>query len=567
MHSSDLLRVLIVEDSPADAELLLYELRRGGYEPACLVVDTPEAFNDALDRHEWDLVIADYMMPYFNGLAALELLNDRGIDLPFIIVSGVISDETAIEAMRAGAHDYIIKGNLTRLVPAIQRELREVVVRRERREAGEALRRSYAELETRVEERTADLEKANQALASEAAERRRLLEQLRDTNSELVAAGLIARTQAEEAERRAAESEATISAIAEAIAITDPDGRIIRTNDAGERMMGFTAEESRLTLAERRMLVRATKPDGQPFELDELPIRRALRYGEVNCGVIMVVHHARTGKATLVSNSSAPIKTADGRILGAVSVFSDITAIHRLQEQRADIIRSVSHDLRNPLQIILSYGQILQRTFTKAGYSSTYKQASEAIVTSAKRMNLMIQDLVDSVRIEAGELRLEVQPVELGPFLARMLERNKGVMKTERIRVEIAPDLPAVSADPNRLDRILTNLLSNALKYSAPETDVLVGAEEATGEVMVSVTDSGEGIAPDDVSRIFDRYVRTLGAQKAEGIGLGLYITRTLVEAHGGKLWVESELGKGSIFHFNLPLCCKLERAQGASEQ
>jgi two-component system sensor histidine kinase UhpB len=136
------LRVLIVEDSEDDALLLERELRRGGYEPVSQRVQTAEAMSAELKRQEWDIVISDYIMPKFNGLDAFKLLKDAGLDLPFIIISGKIGEETAVEAMKAGVHDYIMKDKLARLIPAVQRELKEAAVRRERRLVKEALQES-----------------------------------------------------------------------------------------------------------------------------------------------------------------------------------------------------------------------------------------------------------------------------------------------------------------------------------------------------------------------------------------------------------------------------------------
>jgi PAS domain S-box-containing protein len=135
------LRVLIIEDSEDDAILLERELRRGGYEPRSKRVETAAAMSAELKRGEYDVVISDYVMPRFSGLRALKVLKKSGLDLPFIVISGKIGEETAVEAMKAGAHDYIMKENLARLVPAIQRELNEVAVRRERRLAEEALQK------------------------------------------------------------------------------------------------------------------------------------------------------------------------------------------------------------------------------------------------------------------------------------------------------------------------------------------------------------------------------------------------------------------------------------------
>ena len=131
------LKVLLVEDSEDDAALLTRELKKGGVQPIIQRVETAEAMKKALEKQEWDVVIADYVLPCFSGLDAVNVLKKTGKDLPFIIVSGKIGEDTAVETMKAGAHDYIMKGNLARLLPAIEREMEEAKVRQKRREAEE----------------------------------------------------------------------------------------------------------------------------------------------------------------------------------------------------------------------------------------------------------------------------------------------------------------------------------------------------------------------------------------------------------------------------------------------
>ncbi|TAK06411.1 MAG: PAS domain S-box protein, partial [Candidatus Manganitrophaceae bacterium] len=145
------LQVLIVEDSIEDSELLIAELRRGGYEPTYERVETAEAMNAALDRQIWEIAFADYSMPDFNGMEALRLLREKGLDIPFIFVSGTIGEDTAVEAMKNGANDYIMKGNLKRLRPAVDRELREAAVRRERKWAEAALRQNEDYFQSLIE--------------------------------------------------------------------------------------------------------------------------------------------------------------------------------------------------------------------------------------------------------------------------------------------------------------------------------------------------------------------------------------------------------------------------------
>jgi signal transduction histidine kinase len=156
---------LVVEDSEDDTRLMVRELERGGYNPVFERVETAEAMTAALAKQTWDVVLADYNMPHFSAPEALTLLQKRGLDLPFIIVSGSIGEDTAVAAMKAGAHDYLMKDNLKRLVPAIKRELLDARVRRERKQAEEELQKAYKEVEKRVGERTAELAQSNAELA------------------------------------------------------------------------------------------------------------------------------------------------------------------------------------------------------------------------------------------------------------------------------------------------------------------------------------------------------------------------------------------------------------------
>jgi PAS domain S-box-containing protein len=179
------LRVLIVEDSEDDTLLVVRELKRGGYIPVFERVESEEDMLSALDKEERDLIIADYAMPCFSGTAALNLYKAKDLDIPFILVSGTVGDDVGVQAMIDGAHDYICKSNLSRLVPAINRELREAEIRKARKAADRALRRARDELEKRVQERTAELALANAALKAEIEERKRVEKALRISKREL----------------------------------------------------------------------------------------------------------------------------------------------------------------------------------------------------------------------------------------------------------------------------------------------------------------------------------------------------------------------------------------------
>ena len=364
-----------------------------------------------------------------------------------------------------------------------------------------------------------------------------------------------------EAERRAAELEGTISAVVDGLLIYGPGGEIVRMNRAAEELLSYTPEERALPFAERMALLRFESPEGRPYRPEDLPMARALR-GETVQGAILAGYRPRDRRKVWITLSAAPIRGADGEILGAVATFVDITAIRELQEQREDLIRAVSHDLRNPLAAIQGQAELLLRALEKAGLTGRERQSAEAILKSVQRMNTMIQDLVDSARLEARPLELRRQTMDLVRFVAEVKERLTTTMETGRIRVLPAEGLPPVSADPDRLERVLANLFSNALKYSTPGTEVTVTFRREGNEVVTAVTDRGPGIAPEDMPRLFQRYFRAPG-RAPEGLGLGLYISRLLVEAHGGRIWAESQVGVGSTFSFSVPVAREEKPSEG----
>jgi signal transduction histidine kinase len=345
--------------------------------------------------------------------------------------------------------------------------------------------------------------------------------------------------------RRAAEMDAVFTAMANPVIVYEPGGSIVRANPSAVSALGFDPTGTDLSAKASGLCMRDLA--GRVLPPEDLPAVRALRGETVLAFPCRFSRGDGADRAVLIS--SAPV-LVDDRIEGAVATWQDVTGLRRLQEQQDDLVRTVSHDLRTPLTVAQGHAQILQRLL--ASEHAVAHRSLEAILTSAKRMNRMIQDLVDSARLEAGRLRLEPLPIHLETFIPAFLERAKGSMQVQRIRVDIPPDLPAVQVDPGALERMLENLLTNALKYSAPESEVVLkvrGGEQVT----VCVEDQGVGISPEEVPQLFKRYYRGTNTSKREGVGLGLHITRMLAEAHGGKISVKSEPGKGSSFSFTLP--------------
>jgi signal transduction histidine kinase len=227
--------------------------------------------------------------------------------------------------------------------------------------------------------------------------------------------------------------------------------------------------------------------------------------------------------------------------------LSQIRSDLRKREELLDVI---SHDLRSPLGALTWQAQILAKRCASDGFVAP---RADAILRCASRMSTMIEDLLDSARKESQQLRPSLQPVRLGPYLSELLDRFGSLLEPGRIRRAFEPAAaPVARADPARLDRIVLNLLQNALKYSPPESPVELTLQGGPDEVTLRVVDHGPGIPAADLPRIFDRFYR--GARtKAGGLGIGLYSVRLLVEAHRGTVHAEPTPGGGTTFVVVLP--------------
>lgn len=343
------------------------------------------------------------------------------------------------------------------------------------------------------------------------------------------------------------ETSQTLQALIEAsplpIIVNDTDGRIMMWNNAAERVFGWGATE---VMGQPNPVVPEDKREEFRF------IQNQLLQGNTFAD-LETYRQKKNGTLIDVNLSTAVLRDSTGKISGTVGIVSDITERKRAEQLREEYISLISHDLRAPLTIIQGQAQFLQRTLARAGSTGVEHRSAEAIAASAQRMNAMIQDLVETSRLEAGQIQLDKRPVDVGSLLTELLERSRLETDIDRISVILAEDLPLVSADPARLERILTNLLTNALKFSSASAEVTVNAVNKEGEIVISVTDRGVGIEPEDHQHIFERFYTAHQGRSSEGLGLGLYITKMLVEAHGGRIWLESEVGKGSTFFFSLP--------------
>ena len=259
------------------------------------------------------------------------------------------------------------------------------------------------------------------------------------------------------------------------------------------------------------------------------------------------------GRSSRMLVGAAPIRDAGGEVEGAVVAFQDITAAKELERLRAEWSSVVAHDLRQPLNAIMLTATYLLR----ANRSDAEVRASLAqIETAGKRLDRMIGDLMDLSRLEVRRLELARAPTRLPPLVRASISRLELEYPAHKIEMQVRGDVPEASADPDRVAQIVDNLLGNAAKYGDPRSPIVVVLEASKREVTMSVTNAGKGIPAEEIPRLFQRFQRTgdARASRVKGIGLGLYITRELVEAHGGRIHVTSTPGETTTFTFTLPV-------------
>jgi PAS domain S-box-containing protein len=323
----------------------------------------------------------------------------------------------------------------------------------------------------------------------------------------------------------------------------------VLANPEAEQLFGhpFTPEAGR-----DQYIGQIRDREGHIVPRPDLPTSRAL-HGETPPRQELLVARP-DGAMVPVLENVAPIRTPEGHMVGAVVVFQDISALRELERLREEWTSVIAHDLRQPVTLIHGYAELLGKEImpTSALGRAYYV---DCIRTSAQQLNRMIADLLDVSRLEARRLALERRPVDLGDLVRDVVARAAPVTSGHRVRLTVHGAIPPVDADPGRIEQVLVNLLSNAAKYGRAACPIEVRVEAGPSDVQVAVSNAGPGIPPDELRTLFTRFCRTRSgrAKKAPGIGLGLYIAKGLVEAHGGRIWAESVPDDKTTFGFTLP--------------
>jgi len=332
--------------------------------------------------------------------------------------------------------------------------------------------------------------------------------------------------------------EAILTSTTDAVLVTDRDERILLVNPAAEQAFGIAADavagqkvsETRLAPTVVRVFEAPLSPSGALTREVPLPDGRTL-YA-----------------------SASTILSADGERIGRVAVMRDITHLKELDELKSEFVATVSHDLRAPLTFMRGYATMLPMV---GELSDKQREYLEKILRGIGQMGELIDDLLDLGRIEAG-VGLERKPCHLGAVLVEAVEgvRARTSLKGLTLRLEPAEEVAVVSGDAALLRQAIANLVDNAIKYSPNGGTVTVGLSVRNGQAVVHVSDTGIGIAPDDQVRLFEKFyrIKRRDTVNIRGTGLGLAIVKSVVERHGGKVWVDSVLDRGSTFYISLPL-------------
>ena len=495
------LRLLLVEDSENDALLLVRELTRAGFEPVVERVETAAAMQAALDRQGWDIVLGDYSMPQFGGAAALALLRERGLDVPFIIVSGTIGEERAVAAMKAGASDYVPKDKLKRLVPVIERELREAAGRRERRRAEAALREAEAGYSTLVEQAPVGIYRSNPAGRFLSANRALARILGYDSPAELLGLDMTRDVYADPAERQR---------------LLDRDSYTEREYDEVEATWK-RKDGRRLTV---QLSVRAVRDGSGDVEYYETFVRDV---------------------------------TEQRRLEGQLLQAQKMEAVGRLAG-------GVAHDFNNLLTVILSYSDLLLEDLPpeipdRADVAEIRKAAVAASsltrqLLAFSRQQVLEPRVLDVNTVVASTEKLLTRLLGEDVSLTTTLAAALGAVKVdpgqlEQIIMNLAVNARDAMPRGGRLSIETANVeMDESYVHGHP-------LARPGHYVMLAVSDTGTGMDAATQARIFEPFFTTKEAGK--GTGLGLATVYGIVRQSSGFIWVYSEPGHGTSFKIYLP--------------
>ncbi|HEY8201698.1 MAG TPA: ATP-binding protein [Actinomycetota bacterium] len=343
-------------------------------------------------------------------------------------------------------------------------------------------------------------------------------------------------------------TEAIAAQLPDAVVVLDADKRVVAWTGAAPRLFGWTAGEMLGANIDERLSPRDA--NGNPCCFGPHNPRRVLRSVK-RMPEQEILTTTKAGRDVWLGVTCGFERDAIGRVAAVVAVARDITRRKRIDLAKSETISAVSHELRSPLTSVKGFTATLLNRWDRLD-DETKKHLLYTIDTDADRVTRLIGELLDVSRLEAGRLYLRRQMVCIAQVARRVVERAGPLSSKHTIETDFPETFPEVYADPDKIQQVLTNLVENALKYT-PGGRVCVTGSYADDMVRVAVADEGEGIAAEHRKQVFSKFFGRIGGSPT-GTGLGLYITKGLVEAHGGRIWVEDAPGGGAVFAFTLPV-------------
>ncbi len=555
------LKVLLIEDSEDDAFLLLKELERGGYAVECERVQTGAAMKKALAGREWDIVISDYRMPRFSAPLALNTLKESGLDLPFIIVSGKIAEDMLVDAMRAGANDYFMKGNLSRLIPAVERELREAAERRIRRRAERSIRQGKMEWEAAFDT-ISDLVLLTDPYNTIIRCNKRVIDYFNATYSDILNRDI---TELFYGKHQAPESIFD--------QCTDPG-----TNCSDVKFPMLTGWYKACCFP-----MHPTEHEhGFVYVIEDVTNRKKMEE-EKELTTQELIQSRQTLRENLEEMKRANIEL--GRLNAAKNTF----------------IGMASHELKTPLTSIIGGLQFLLK-YSGLAMTPEQKEMMESVYEGATQLRGIVDDLLSISRIETKGFAVNKRMVNLLKLCGEVRQTLLLPLSERDIQVVIAEDTCSVPADEGFCRLVTRNLLENAIKFTTDGGRITISGELASLDDLLpqadylrpfyrefpanisghpafyrlEIADTGIGIPPEERVRIFEKFygVGDIAYHSSgrtgfmsKGSGLGLSIVKGIMDAHGGMVWVRpGENGRGSAFSLLFPMdntCIIPKRKEG----
>lgn len=360
----------------------------------------------------------------------------------------------------------------------------------------------------------------------------------------------------EEIEKGQEQLEIILENIADGISLQDAEGNVVYMNEVGAKLCGYSSAKEALstsafTQVRKKTLSRFEIRDeiGKSVPRKNLPGARALK-GERNPQAVLEYYNEKTGKRYWSMVKSQAIFDDKGVVQGAVNIFSDITERLELEKRKDEFISMASHELKTPLTSLKVYTQLLQKYSDKAPRDHVNKMHKQI-----DKLTQLISELLDLSRIQLGKLEYHNEVFDLVQLVQEIVDNVKSTTKVHTFAI-ISLDPISLTADRDRIGQVVINLLMNAVKYSPQGDKIIVSLKKDKNDFVVSVKDFGIGIAKEHQSKIFERFYQ-VGDQKEHtypGLGIGLFISNEIVKRHKGRLWVESERGKGTTFSFSLPI-------------